>query len=241
MCKKIQLQHVEVQRQYCVLRYKLDTFQIHKHLVCENSTHNPQGSNSKATSFSLLPCPVLQNWLPLIFIPPTANIHRLEQTAHGQHSGIFWVLAVSSSVSHFTVSSSLDCEVFSTCVCVCVCMHLYIHFVSCLVSNFTTLMTETVMGRRSMCVYMCLCMCVCECMCVSMSVCVCACVCASAPVHVCAHVHVCVCLCMNVCVCVCVCLCVCVCVHVCVLLIYCICYTSSPHQGVSRQSGDVGC
>ena len=102
MCMKIQLRHVEVQRQYCVLRYKLDTFQIHKHLICENSTHNPQGPNSKATSFSLLPCPILQNRLPLIFIPPTANIHRLEQTAHGQH----WHL---SSPGCLKLSESLYC------------------------------------------------------------------------------------------------------------------------------------
>ena len=239
MCKKIQLQHVEVQRQYCVLRYKLDTFQIHKHLVCENSTHNPQGSNSKATSFSLLPCPVLQNWLPLIFIPPTANIHRLEQTAHGQHSGIFWVLAVSSSVSHFTVSSSLDCEVFSTCVCVCV--HAPVHSL-CLLSSvqFHHFDDWNRNGEKKyVCLYVpvhvCVWVYVCEYECVC--VCLCMCECASACVRTCT----CVCVPVHECVCVCVCLCVCVCVHVCVLLIYCICYTSSPHQGVSRQSGDVGC
>ena len=44
----------------------------------------------------------LQNRLPLIFIPPTANIHRLEQTAHGQH----WHL---SSPGCLKLSESLYC------------------------------------------------------------------------------------------------------------------------------------
>ena len=141
------------------------------------------------------------------------------------NTGIFPVLAVSSSLSHFTkclMQLRLEfffCLFVCVCVCVCVCVHACVHSL-CLLSSVQLHHFDDLIGRRSMCVYMCLCMCVCQCVCVRVQMCVCLCVCMCMREWLC----MCVCMCEYLCMCARMCMCVCACAWMSVCVCACVFY-----------------